>query len=141
MLTKLKHSAHLVELQISFHHRQWGPEKLNCMPQRSKPKLLNTMVGTQFLLSIYMAQVDYQFDRSPFDNQLDWSPVNYQRNWPTRDPTDVFFKTSKFSAHHFQALRHSHSSPISYLRFIMTIVTVISSARKHKLYPMSEHLN
>ena len=71
MLTKLKRSAHLVELQISFHLRRSEPEILNRMPQQSKPKLLNTMVGTQLLLSVYMAQVDYQLDRSPFDNQLD----------------------------------------------------------------------
>ena len=37
-----------------------------------KPKLLNTMVGTQLLLSVYMAQVDYQLDRSSFDKQLVW---------------------------------------------------------------------
>ena len=55
MLTKLKRSALLVELQISFHLRRSGPEKLNLMPQRSKPKLLNTMVGTQLLLTVYMA--------------------------------------------------------------------------------------
>ena len=55
MLTKLKRSVHLVELQISFHLRRSGPEKLNCMPQRSKPKLLHTMVVTQLLLSVYMA--------------------------------------------------------------------------------------
>ena len=83
MLTKLKCSAHLVELQISFHLCRSGPEKLNRMPQRSKPKLLNTMVGTQLLLSVYMAQVNNQLDRSPFDNQLDWPPVNYQLDWPT----------------------------------------------------------
>ena len=68
MLTKLKRSAHLVEI---FHLRWSGPEKLNRMPQRSKPKLLNTIVGTQLLLSVYMAQVDYRLDRSPFDNQLE----------------------------------------------------------------------
>ena len=45
MLPKLKHSAHLVKFKI-FHFRWSGPEKLNRMPQRSKPKLLNTMVGT-----------------------------------------------------------------------------------------------
>ena len=85
MLTILKRSAHLVELQISFHLRRSGLEKLNRMPLRSKPKLLNTMVGTQLLLSVYMAQVDYQLDRSPFDDQLDWSPVNYQFDWSTAE--------------------------------------------------------
>ena len=85
MLTKLKRSAHLVELQISFYLRRSGPEKLNHMPQRSKPKLLNTMVGTWLLLSVDMAQVDYQLDRSPFDNQLDWSSVKTQLDWPTAE--------------------------------------------------------
>ena len=35
--------------------------------------------------------------------------------------------------HSFRAWRHSHSSPISYLGFIMTIVIVISSARQRRL--------
>ena len=57
--------------------------------------------------------------------------------------TDVFLKIPKFSAHCFRAWRHSHSSPISYLGFTMTIVIVIiiSSVRERKLYPMSVHLN
>ena len=55
-------------------------------------------------------------------------------------PTDVFFKIPKFSAHCFRAWRHSHSSPIFYLGFIMAIVIVISSAHERKLYPMSVHL-
>ena len=59
----------------------------------------------------------------------------------SRDPTDVFFKIAKFSAHCFRAWRHSHSSPISYLGFIMTVVIVISSVCERKLYPMSVHLN
>ena len=151
MLTKLKRFAHLLEFWISFHLHWSGTEKLNRMLQRSKPKLLNTMVGTQLLLSVYMAQVDYQLDRSPFDNQLDWSPGNYQLDSPTieyptqlahsKNPTDVFFKIPKFSAHRFRAWRHSHSSFISYLGFVMTIVIVISSANERKLYPMSVHLN
>ena len=56
-------------------------------------------------------------------------------------PTDVFFKIPKFSAHRFWAWHHSHSSRISYLGFIMTIVIVISSAHERRLYPMSVHLN
>ena len=55
-------------------------------------------------------------------------------------PTD-FFKIPKFSAHRFRAWRHSHSSLISYLGFIMTIVIIISSVRERRLYPMSVHLN
>ena len=78
MLTKLKRSAHLVELQISFRLRRSGPEKLNRMPQRSKPKVFNTIVGTQILLSIYMAQVDYHLDRSPAETQLVWLTVKTQ---------------------------------------------------------------
>ena len=53
----------------------------------------------------------------------------------------LFFKIPKISAHRFRTWRHSHSSPISYLGFIMTIVIVISSTRKRRLYPMSVHLN
>ena len=85
MLTKLKHSTHLVQLQISFHLRRSDPEKLNRMPQRSKSKLLNTMVGTQLLLSVYMAQVNDQLDWPTAETQLDWSPVNYQLDWSTAE--------------------------------------------------------
>ena len=56
-------------------------------------------------------------------------------------PTDCFSKIPKFSAHCFRTWHHSHSSPISYLGFIMTIVIVIYSARERILYPMSVHLN
>ena len=73
------------------------------------------MVGPQLQLTAYMAQ-----------NQL---------------PAAVFFKILKFSAHRFRAWRHSHSSPISCLGFIMTIVIVIPFAHERKLYPMSVHLN
>ena len=52
-----------------------------------------------------------------------------------------FSKSSNSQEHCFLAWRHSHSSPISYLEFIMTIVIVIYSARECKLYPMSVHLN
>ena len=52
-------------------------------------------------------------------------------------PTDVFFKIPKFLAHHFWAWRHSLSSHISYLGFIMTIMIVISSVRERKLYPIN----
>ena len=96
MLTKLNRSAHLVGLQI-FHLRQSGPEKPKRMPQRSKPKLLNTMVGTQLLLSVYMAQVDYKLDRSPFDNQQDWSPVNYQLDWSTAETQLTCFSKYQIS--------------------------------------------
>ena len=58
MLIKLKRSAHHEEFSIYFHLRCPGLKKLNRMPQRSKPKLLNTMVGNQLLLSVCMAQVN-----------------------------------------------------------------------------------
>ena len=73
------------------------------------PQLFNIMVGPQLELSAYMAQ-----------SQL---------------PT-LFSKSSNSQDHCFQAWRHSHSSPISYLGFIMTIVIVISFAHERKLYPM-----
>ena len=47
-----------------------------------------------------------------------------------------FFKILKFSAHLFWAWRHPHSSFISCLGFIMTMVIVISFAHERKLYPM-----
>ena len=50
--------------------------------------------------------------------------------------TASFSKSSNSQDHRFWAWSHSHSSPISYLGFIMTIVIVISFARERKLYPM-----
>ena len=77
-----------------------------------------------------------------------WSDPNFKclPQWQTTQlsaymaqsqlPTDVIFKILNFSAHHFRAWRHSHSNPISYQGFIMTIVIVIFFARECKLYPM-----
>ena len=50
-------------------------------------------------------------------------------NWP------FFSKSSNSQDHHFRAWRHSHSSPISYLGFIMTIVIVISFVHEYKTVP------
>ena len=50
--------------------------------------------------------------------------------------TDSFSKSSNSRDHRFRAWHHSHSSPIFYLRFIMTIVIVISFAHECKLYPV-----
>ena len=50
-------------------------------------------------------------------------------------PTDSFSKSSISQAHHFRTWRHSHSSLISYLGFIMIIVIVISFARGRKTVP------
>ena len=60
---------------------------------------------------------------------------------PKSTPNWRFSKSSNSQDHCFQAWCHSHFSLISYLGFIMTIVIVISFAHKHKLYPMSVHLN
>ena len=62
-----------------------------------------------------------------------WSKVNSQ--------LPFFSKSSNSQDHHFQAWRPSHSSLISYLGFIMTIVIVISFVHEHKLYPMTVHLD
>ena len=50
-------------------------------------------------------------------------------------PTDPFSKSSNSQDHRFEIWRHSHSSLISYLGFIMTIMIVISFAREHKIVP------
>ena len=142
MQTKLKRSAHLVEFYISFHLRWSGPEKLNCMSQRSKPKRLSTMVGTRLhgLSRLPTRPVPILQPTGPIPSKL---PIRLANSWdPTRlahrrDSTDVLFKIPKLSAHRFWACSHSHS----YLGFIMTIVSVISSARERKQYPMSLHLN
>ena len=51
-------------------------------------------------------------------------------------PTDSFSKSSNSQDRRFRAWRHSQSSPISYLGFIMTIVIVIFFTHERKLYPM-----
>ena len=50
--------------------------------------------------------------------------------------TDSFSKSSNSQDHRFQAWHHSHSSPISYLGFIMTIVIFIFFVHECKLYLM-----
>ena len=55
--------------------------------------------------------------------------------------TAVIFKILIFSDHLFWAWRHPHSSHISYLGFIMTMVIVISFMCESKLYPTNVHLN
>ena len=50
-------------------------------------------------------------------------------------PTDSFSKSSNSQDHHFRAWRHSHSSIISYLVFIMSIVIVLSFAHERKTVP------
>ena len=92
------------------------------MPQRSKPKLLNTMVGIQLLLSVYMTQVDYHLDRAPFDNQLERSPVNYQLDWPTAEtqldwPTVETQLTFIFKSPNSRPIASGHDvipTPVSY---------------------------
>ena len=49
--------------------------------------------------------------------------------------TDSFSKSSNCQDHLFQAWRHPHSSPISCLGFIITMVIVISFACEHKTVP------
>ena len=57
------------------------------------------------------------------------------RHGPMSTFNSLFFKILKFSAHLFRAWRHLHSSPISGLEFIMTMVIVISFARERKIVP------
>ena len=65
---------------------------------------------------------------SQVNHQLDWSSVNSKLT--------TFFKIPKFSAYLFWVWRHPHSSPISYLGFIMTMVIVISFAHERKTAPI-----
>ena len=58
-----------------------------------------------------------------------------------RTPTKSFSKFSKFSAHLFWAWHHLHSSLISCLGFIMTMVIIISFAHERKLHQLGTHLN
>ena len=113
MLTKLKHSSHLVEFSISFHLRWSGPEKLNRMPQRSKPKLFNIMVTTQLLPC-------RQHGRGQLSNTLlngrelnslcPKAETKSSYMAQSQLPTDVFFKIPKFSDPWFRGWHHSQSS-------------------------------
>ena len=56
-------------------------------------------------------------------------------------PNDSFLKSSNSQDHHFRATRHSHSGSVFYLRFIMTIMIVISFANERKSVPNAMYLN
>ena len=62
-----------------------------------------------------------------------WSNVYHQLT--------LFSKSLNSQDHHFRAWRHPHSSLISCLGFIMTIVIVISFARERKTAPNDYALN
>ena len=79
-------------------------------------QLLNTMVLTQLLTIMVGPQLRLSAIKS--DNQ-----------------SDSFSKSSNSQDHRFLAWRHSHTRPIFYLGFIMTIAIVISFARECELYP------
>ena len=49
--------------------------------------------------------------------------------------TDSFLKSSNSQDHFFLAWRHPHSSPISFLGFIITMVIVISFVPERKTVP------
>ena len=102
--------------------------EFNCMPPWSNVNLqldgrtstsqhdgrtqfLNTMVGTQLLHTMVGTQVN------------------------------LLSKSSKFSAYLFCSWHHPHSSLISCLGFIMTMVIVISFARKCKPHQLTPHLS
>ena len=106
LLTTPQNSAHLV-VQSQFLNTMVG---LNFSPSWPEHNI-NCLPQWQITqLSAYMAQ-----------SQL---------------PTDSFSKSSNPQDHRFRAWCHSHSSPISYQGFIMTIVIVISFARERRLYQM-----
>ena len=108
------------------------------MPQRSKPKFLNTMVGTQLLLSDYMSQVDYQLDWFPFDKQLDWSPVNYQHDWPTVKPQQTSFSKSPNSqpiASGHDIIHTPNSFPIWGLLWQLWLSYPLQRCSQHILQP------
>ena len=102
-------------VQPQNHNCLIGPQLLNVIV---RPQLLNIIVRTQLLLSAIEA-----------DN-----PTVYLHE-PKSTPNCFFFKIFKFSGPSRPGMT-SHSSPISYLGFIITIVIVISFARESKLYPM-----
>ena len=93
--------------------------------------LLNIMVGPQLLNFI----VRPNFSPSLLDPKFNCLP-----QWQTTQlsvyisqsqlPTDYSSKSSNSRDHRFWAWRHTHSSPNSYLRFIMTIVIVKSFAHE-----------
>ena len=124
--------------------------ELRCLHQRAlwirnPRKLLNSLPLTPLLT--------FGTSRSVLDlNSLSqWQKLNCLPAWSNlkssvgrtltsqhhgQTSTAVIFKILKFSAHLFWAWRHPHSSFISNLGFIMTMLIVISFAHERKLYPM-----
>ena len=115
MLTTPQRSAHLV-VQSQFLKTMVGRQLLIIIVGH---QLLNTMVGTQLQLSTSMADNPTVCLHCP-KSTLNW----------------LFFKIFQFSGPSLPGVTSFILQPISYLRFIMTIVIVISFAQERKLYPM-----
>ena len=75
--------------------------------------LQNSMIRLQLQLSVSMA------DKPAVSYIVHSQCSNWTDLVQSRISTNVFFKITKFSAHHFQAWCHSHPSPISYLGFLL----------------------
>ena len=75
--------------------------------------LQNSMVRLQLQLSASMA------DKSTVFNIVHSQPPSWTGLAQSRISTNFFFKITKFSAHRFRAWCHSHSSPISYMGFLL----------------------
>ena len=102
-----------------------GTQRSSSMVQ---PQNTNCLVGLQLLNIIFRPQL--QLSTSMADN-----PTVCLHS-PKSTPNWRVFQNPQILSLSLRAWYHSHSSPISYLGFIMTIVIVISFALERKLYPM-----
>ena len=105
------------------------PQNPNCLIGL---QLLNNIVGTQLLTIMVGPQLKLSAIKA--DHPVCLCGPKSTPNW-------LFFKIFKFSGPSLPGITSFTPQAISYLGFIMTIVIVISFARKRKLYPMSVHLN
>ena len=140
MLTTPQCLVHLV-VQSQFLNIMVGPQLLNIMVRPELltimvgPQLLDIMVRTQLQLSASMAENPSVCLHGPKSTPNRCVFQNLQILW-TISLLKCFSKSSDSQDHCLRAWHHSHSSLISYLGFIMTIVIVISFAHECKLYPM-----
>ena len=102
-------------LSLSYYTMLTTPKRSAHLEVQSQ--FLNLMIGSQ--LSASMAE----------NSQLSVYMIHSQL------PIDSFSKSSNSLHHRLRAWRHSHSSLISYLGFIMTIVIIISFAHERKTVP------
>ena len=139
----------MAEIQLCSNDRNstivfQGPTSKSQQPGRTPTSQHHGRISTLWQRIPFSAPIaEAQLSACIVHSQLPTSTVclngrkpNCLSTWPKVNSQLTFSKSSNSQDHRFRAWRHSHSSFISYLGFIMTIVIAISFARERKLYPM-----